>query len=98
MDAGGHAHYMRPIAMELLLLLSAFMAALTGAIGGERPARSVAQEQVVAVWSGNVVRAARTGGTRPVQSWPARARVGSPHQRPLLFAATVPTFGQRRRE
>ncbi|MBB5713872.1 hypothetical protein [Sphingomonas aerophila] len=84
--------------MNLLLLLSAFLTALTGAITGVRPAQTAAaQEQVVS--AARVLKAyAETKVARPAQGWPGLSLLPTSAERPFAPLATVPAFGQRRRE
>lgn len=85
--------------LNLLLLLSAFLTALTGAITGVRPVQGVAAEAQV----GGVVRAVAVAAVRvplPVRfataGWPASARLPV-ELRAISITPDVPVFGQRRR-
>jgi len=84
--------------MNLLLLLSAFLTALTGAITGVRQAQAAAaQEQVVS--AAHVLKAfAETKVARPEQGWPTLSLRPTSAERPLALRASIPAFGQRRRE
>lgn len=83
--------------MELLLLLSAFLTALNGAITGARPVQVATQAQVV-VAKRTATSAVRLVPTRPAQGWPMLAIVIRTIDRPLTIASDIPVFGKRRRE
>lgn len=83
--------------MNLLLLLSALLSALTG-VGG---ARGASAPQVVCA-AATAVRAARVAaisvGVRPVQAPPPLAAVLRPSGTAWALAAAEPLYASRRRE
>jgi hypothetical protein len=85
----------RPV--NLLLLLSALLSALTG-VGGTRGAAAPQTVCAQSVEVSAVRIAAAVAGTRPVQALPALAMVRRATGAALMLAAGEPLFASRRRE
>lgn len=84
--------------MNLLLLLSALLSALSGVGGAVRP---VAPQALAARIVGDVAvaRVAPIEHLRPVQALPTRKQTApAPHATALILAAVEPIFARRRRE
>lgn len=84
--------------MNLLLLLSALLSALSGVGGVARP---VVPQTLAAHIAGDVAatQAVRVRHIRPVEPLPSRLQTaGAPHATALILGAVEPIFARRRRE
>lgn len=86
--------------MDLLLLLSAFLTALTGAITGARPVQGAAVGQQVeraADATRHAVVTLAIAGKRPAQGWP-EARMIAVAASAFALVPAAPLYALRRRE
>lgn len=87
----------RGVSVNLLLLLSALLSALTG-VGGTRGAATPQAVCARSVEVGAVRIAATVAATRPVQALPVLADVSAGSGAALILTAVEPLFASRRRE
>jgi len=83
--------------MNLLVVLSALLTALTGVLTGVRPVTSATQEQVAAA-ARRPARAASMVTARPGHPLPRLSRDAGPAARAYALPAQVVAFFHRRRE
>ena len=84
--------------VNLLLLLSALLSALTGVGGGVRPAQAAVAVSRVAETAVSVARIAPNAAVRPAFALPTRAAVASIDGAAWALAPAAPLYLSRRRE
>lgn len=86
------------VPVNLLLLLSALLSALTGAGAGVRPAQAAVAVSRAAESAASVDRAASISPARPAFALPMRASVARIDGPAWRLAPTAPLYLSRRRE
>lgn len=86
------------VSVNLLLLLSALLSALTGVGAGVRPAQAAVAVSRVAETSVSVSRIAPSASTRPTPALPTRADITAITGPAWRLASAAPLYLGRRRE